>query len=160
MFTGNFQTPADDIGPGILTGTITGLTVRDMTENLPAGEKTWILETDDAFSVEIDWQLAGPMVWVVGGYWHVSLYLDDIGVGSSSGQLAAPPPIPMPPTTSDPMQYSFTFNLAGNSVTEGVYHLTVVINHSADGNPAHFTEMAGFAESGPLQFTVMTAESN
>ena len=24
MFTGNFQTPADDIGPGILTGTATG----------------------------------------------------------------------------------------------------------------------------------------
>src|ERR1051326_2552047 len=104
MFTGNFQTPADDIGPGILTGTITGLTVRDMTENLPAGEKTWILEPDDAFSVEIDWQLEPP------------------------------PPIPMPATTSDPMKYSFTFNLAGNSVTEGVYHLTVVINHSADGN--------------------------
>jgi hypothetical protein len=58
------------------------------------------------------------------------------------------------------MKYSFTFNIAGNSVTEGVYHLTVVINHSADGNPAHFTEMAGFAESGPLQFTFMTAESN
>ena len=67
---------------------------------------------------------------------------------------------PRPPTTSDPMNYSFTFNLAGNSVTEGIYHLTVVINHSADGNPAHFTEMAGFAESGPLQFTVATAESN
>jgi len=33
MFTGSFQTPADpDIGPGILTGTITDLIVRDTSE--------------------------------------------------------------------------------------------------------------------------------
>jgi hypothetical protein len=155
MFTGSFQTPADpDIGPGILTGTITDLIVRDTSEPPAPGEKTSLLEPDDPFSVEIDWQLAGPLVWVVG------LFIDDIdGVGQTSGQLGAAT-IPVPPTVSDPMPYSFTFDVPGNSVTDGVYQLTLVINHSPDGNPNNLTEMVGFAESGPVKFTTTIAESN
>ena len=42
----------------------------------------------------------------------------------------------------------------------GVYQLTAVINHSPDGNPAHLTEMVGFAESGPVKFTTTPDESN
>jgi hypothetical protein len=161
MFTGQFQTPADpDIGPGILTGTITGMTIRDTTESFPPGETTSLLEPDDTFSVEIDWQLAGSLVWVVGGSWHLGLFIDDIdGVGQTSGQLSAAI-IPVPPTTSDPMPYVFTFNVAANTVTDGVYQLTAVINHSPDGNPAHLTEMVGFAESGPVKFTTTPDESN
>jgi hypothetical protein len=99
MFTGSFQTPADpDIGPGILTGTVTNLVVRDTTESFPPGEKTSLLEPDDSFSVEIDWQLAGPLVWVVGGYWVLGLFIDDIdGVGQTSGPLSPPVIIPVPP---------------------------------------------------------------
>jgi hypothetical protein len=163
MFTGSFQTPADpDIGPGILTGTITALVVRDTTEKFPPGETTSLLEPDDSFSVEIDWQLAGPLVWVVGGFWHLGLFIDDIdGVGPTSGPLVTPTPIiPVPPTTSDPMPYSFTFNVPGGTVADGVYQLTVVINHSPDGNPGHLTEMVGFAESGPVMFATTPDESN
>ena len=58
------------------------------------------------------------------------------------------------------MTYTYTFDVAANSVTDGVYQLTAVINHSPDGNPAHLTEMVGFAESGPVKFTTTTAESN
>jgi hypothetical protein len=161
MFTGSFQTPADpDIGPGILTGTITDLIVRDTSEPPAPGEKTSLLEPDDPFSVEIDWQLAGPLVWVVGGFWVLGLFIDDIdGVGQTSGQLGAAT-IPVPPTVSDPMPYSFTFDVPGNSVTDGVYQLTLVINHSPDGNPNNLTEMVGFAESGPVKFTTTIAESN
>lgn len=161
MFTGSFQTPADpDIGPGILTGTITDLIVRDTSEPPAPGEKTLLLEPDDPFSVEIDWQLAGPLVWVVGGFWILGLFIDDMdGVGQTSGQLGTAT-IPVPPTTSDPMAYSFVFNVPGNSVTDGVYQLTVVINHSPDGNPNNLTEMVGFAESGPVKYTTTIAESN
>jgi len=58
------------------------------------------------------------------------------------------------------MPYSFTFNVPGSSVTDGVYQLTLVINHSPDGNPNNLTEMVGFAESGPVKFTTTIAESN
>jgi hypothetical protein len=162
MFNGSFQTPADpDIGPGILTGTITALTVRDTTENYPPGERTAILEPDDSFSVEIDWQLAGPLVWVVGGYWHLELFLGNIGgVGTPAGPLSSPAPVAIPPATSDPMSYTYTFNLPANTLAEGLYQLTAVINHSLDGDPRHLTEMAGFAESGPLKCTTITRESN
>lgn len=162
MFTGQFQTPADpDIGPGILTGTITAMIVRDTTESYPPGETTSLLEPDDSFSVELDWQLAGPLVWVVGGYWCLGLFIDDIdGVGTTSGPLSTPAPFAVPPTTSDPMTYTYTFDVPANSVTEGVYQLTAVINHSPDGDPNNLTEMVGFAESGPVKFTTTTAESN
>jgi hypothetical protein len=162
MFTGQFQTPADpDIGPGILTGTITAMTVRDTTESFPPGETTSLLEPDDTFSVEIDWQLAGSLVWIVGGFWHLGLFIDDIdGVGTTSGPISSPAPIPVPPTTSDPMKYVYTFDIPANTVTPGVYQLTAVINHSPDGNPAHLTEMVGFAESGPVKFTSTPDESN
>jgi hypothetical protein len=161
MFTGNFQTPADpDIGPGILTGTITAMIVRDTSEAPAPGEVTSLLEPDDPFSVELDWNLAGPLVWTVGGYWVLGLYIDDIdGVGTTSGPLAPQVVVPVPPTTSDPMSYTYTFNIAANSVTDGVYQLTAVINHSSDANPAHLTEMVGFAESGPVKFTTITAET-
>ena len=45
-------------------------------------------------------------------------------------------------------------------VTDGVYQLTAVINHSPDGNPANLTEIVGFAESGPVKYTTTIAESN
>jgi len=100
-------------------------------------------------------------VWVVGGFWVLGLFIDDIdGVGTTSGPLSAPAVIPVPPTTSDPMTYTFTFNIPANSVTDGVYQLTAVINHSPDGNPANLTEMVGFAESGPVKYTTTIAESN
>jgi hypothetical protein len=36
--------------------------VRDTTENFPPGETTSLLEPGDTFSVELDWQLVGPLV--------------------------------------------------------------------------------------------------
>jgi hypothetical protein len=162
MFNGSFQTPADpDIGPGILTGTITAMIVRDTTEKYPPGEVTSLLEPDDTFSVELDWNLAGPLVWTVGGYWHLGLFIANIdGAGPTTGSLSSPAPFPVPPTSSDPMDYAYTFNIPANAVKPGVYQLTAVINHSPDGNPAHLTEMVGFAESGPVKVTETPDESN
>lgn len=161
MAIGKFQTPVDpDFGSGILTGTITDLIVRDTSEPPVPGKKAWLLEPDDPFSVEIDWQLQYPAVWVVGGYWVLTLYINAIdGVGTTKGALDTAT-FPVPPTTSDPMKYNHTFNVAANSVTEGVYELTVVINHSPDGDPKNLTEMGGFAESGPVKFTKTKAETD
>jgi hypothetical protein len=164
MFSGQFQTPADpDIGPGILTGTITGMTVLDPTESYPPGEKTSLLEPDDPFNVQLDWKLSGPLVWVVGGTWHLRLFIDDVdGVGPTHGQLGSTVNIPVV-ITGDPTPFSYTFQVAANTVKEGVYRLTAVINHTPAGAPAnstYYTEMVGFAESSPVDFTKTPAESN
>ena len=49
-----FQTYATDIGPGILDAAITGFTVLDPTEN---NEPTLLLEEDDPYAVQVDWQV-------------------------------------------------------------------------------------------------------
>jgi hypothetical protein len=67
LVNASFQTPFTDVGPGLLDGTVTGLTVFDPTEDYPPGEKTMLLETDDPFNVQLDWKLSGRGVWVVGG---------------------------------------------------------------------------------------------
>ena len=153
----SFQTPADDIGAGILDGVITGLITLDPTEN---DEPTVLMETDDPFSLKVDWQLSGPLVWVTGGTWEVALYIDDIdGVGTTHGQLAAAT-IPVN-VVSNPQPYSVRFDVPANSVTPGVYQLVVTINHSPQGGPlGKLTEMVGFAESTPVKFTITSAESN
>jgi len=164
MFSGQFQTPADpDIAPGILTGTVTGMTVLDPTESYPPGEKTTILEPDDQFNVQLDWKLFGPVVWVVGGTWHLRLFIDDIdGQGPTHGQLGSTVAMPVV-ITGDPTLFTYTFQVPPNKVKEGIYRLTAVINHTPAGAPPNstsYTEMAGFAESSPVQFTTTPAESN
>src|SRR5260370_28935944 len=66
--------------------------------------------------------------------------------------------IPVAPTL-----LTYTFQVPPNKVREGIYRLTAVINHTPAGAPPNstsYTQMAGFAESSPVQFTTTPAESN
>ena len=157
LASASFQTPATDIGPGILDGVVKSLATLDPTEN---DEPTVLMEIDDPFSVKVDWELSGPLVWVTGGTWEVALYIDDIdGVGPTSGLLASTT-IPVN-ISSDPQPFSVRFDVPANSVAAGVYQLVVTINHSPQGGPlGKLTEMVGFAESTPVKFTSTPAESN
>ena len=88
--SGSLQTPATDaLGSpnNLLDGNVTGMDVLDPTEN----EKTSLLEVDDAFDVQLSWDLTGVATPVVGGFWIVSLYSDDMdGVGGMAGLIAGP----------------------------------------------------------------------
>ena len=93
--SGSLQTPATDaLGTpnAILDGDVTAMDVLDPTEN----EKTSLLEVDDAFDVQLTWDLTGVATPVVGGFWIVSLYSDDMdGVGAMTGLIAGPATIPI-----------------------------------------------------------------
>ena len=156
LASASFQTPATDIGPGILDGVVKSLVTLDPTEN---DEQTVLMEIDDPFSVKVDWELSGPLVWVTGGTWEVALYIDDIdGVGPTAGQLGSTILVPVVGCQSN---YSVTFSIPANSVADGVYQLVVTINHSPQGGPTtSLTENVGFAESPPIKFTTTVAESN
>jgi hypothetical protein len=155
-FQTSFQTFATDFGiTGILDASITGLTVLDPTEG---NEPTLLLEPDDPFAVQVDWQLSGAALCSLGGTWQVALYIDDIdGVGLTHGQLGSTTLVPVVGCQSN---YSVTFSIAANSVSDGVYQLVVTINHSPQGGPAtSLTENVGFAQSAPIKVTTTVAES-
>jgi len=158
--SGSLQTPAtDSLGSPnvVLDGKVTGMDVLDPTEN---DEKTSLLEVDDEFDVVLSWELDGAATTVVGGYWIVSLYSDDIdGVGQMTGLIAGPDTIPIVGGVT-PLKFQHTFKVPTPKPKVGVYTLTATINHSPTGNPKQLTEMFGFAESTPVQIVQDLVESN
>jgi hypothetical protein len=155
-FQASFQTYATDTGPGILDAVITALTVLDPTEN---NEPTLLLEEDDAYAVEIDWQVTGTGLCSFGGTWQVALFIKDVDgqPGATNGQLAAT----TIPVVGCQTAYTTTFSQPANSVQPGVYQFVVTINHSPQGGPlTSLTENVGFAQSSPIKVTVTVAESN
>lgn len=157
--SGSLQTPATDaLGHpnNILDGDVTALDVLDATE----GEKTSLLEVDDEFDVQVTWDLTGVATPVVGGFWIVSLYSDDMdGVGAMTGLIAGPDTIPIVGGVS-PLTFQHTFHVSPPTPQVGLYGLTVTINHSPTGNPNQLSEMFGFAESTPINIRRTVVESN
>ena len=159
---GSLQTTETDFGTtGHLDGTVTGMDVLDPTE-LTGGvpEKTTLLEVDDEFDVQIKWELDGAATTVVGGYWIVSLYSDDMdGVGTMNGRIAGPDTIAIVGGVT-PLKFQHTFKVSPPKPKVGLYKLTATINHSPTGKQNQLTEMFGFAESTPVQIVDTTVESN
>jgi hypothetical protein len=157
LLSGSLQTPATDITTGVLDGKVTCMDVLDPTEN---DEKTSLLEVDDEFDVELEWELDGPGTTVVGGSWIVSLYGDDMdGVGKMTGLLDGPAIIPITGAVT-PLKFQHKFHVLPPKPQVGLYKLVATINHSATGDPAKLTEMFGFAESTPIDIENPVVESS
>jgi hypothetical protein len=154
----SLQTPVTDFSvPGILDGQVTGMKVLDPTEG---NELISLLEVDDEFDVLLTWELTGAATPVVGGYWIVSLYSDDMdGVGTMTGRIAGPASVAITGGVS-PLNFQHTFRVAPPVPKEGVYKLTATIHHSPTNNPAKISEMFGFAESTPIEIANTVVESN
>jgi hypothetical protein len=156
--SGSLQTTVTDTGvSNILDGQVTGLDVLDPTEN---NEQTSLLEVDDEFDVVLSWELTGNSTPVVGGYWIVSLYSDDMdGQGLMTGLIAGPDKIPFSGGIS-PLKFQHKFTVSPPKPQLGLYQLTAVINESPTGNPNQLTEMFGYAESTPIMITKTVVETN
>lgn len=156
--SGSLQTPVTDFNiPGILDGAVTRMDVLDPTEN---NEKTALLEVDDPFVVALGWQLSGAATPVVGGYWIVTLYSNDMdGTGTMKGRIGGPVAIPITGGVG-PLTYSYSFQVDPPVPQVGLYKLTATICHSPTGDPAKLSEMFGFAESTPIEIQNTVVESN
>jgi hypothetical protein len=156
--SGSLQTPVTDFAvQGILDGKVTGMDVLDPTEN---NEKTSLLEVDDEFGVQLSWELSGASTSIVGGYWIVSLYRDNMdGVGAMTGLIDGPASIAITGGAGT-LTFQHTFKVAPPEPKEGLYKLTATISHSPTGDPAKLSEMFGFAESTPVKITNTVVETN
>jgi hypothetical protein len=151
----SFSTPLTETGAAdALTGKITEVRISDPAES---SKPTRILETSDPCEVEVTWQLSGPAVSVVGGTWHVELYLDQIN-GSQQVKIG---PVNVPVIiTGDPTPFDVRFFVPPGTVEEGVYNLVALITHSGTGESNELTGMGGNAELGTVQFLRSEVESN
>ncbi len=156
--SGSLQTPVTDFNnPAILDGQVTAMDVLDPTEN---NEKTSLLEVDDQFNVHVTWQLTGAATPIVGGFWVVTLYSNNMdGAGTMTGRLDGPSNVPITGGVS-PLKFEHTFQVPVPKPQIGLYKLTATINHSPTGNPASLSEMFGFAESTPIDIIDAAVESN
>jgi hypothetical protein len=162
--SGSLQTTETDFGTtGHLDGTVTGMDVLDPTELVNGNpEKTTLLEVDDEFDVHLTWELNGADTTVVGGYWFVSLYSDDMDGSPTStmtGLLDSSPPIAIVGGVG-PLKFEYTFKVIPPNVKLGIYKLTATINHGPTTDPNQLTEMFGFAESTPINIRQTVVESN
>jgi hypothetical protein len=155
--SGALQTPVTDFKVhGILDGAVKSMDVLDPTEK---NEVTVLLESDDEFTVRLNWQLSGAATTVVGGYWVVWLFSKNMdNKGTMEGLIAGPDVIAIHGAPS-PLTYQHTFRVRPPRPRQGLYKLTATINHSPTGNPKKVSEMFGFAESTPIDIRDHVVES-
>jgi len=131
-----FITPATDTAaPNSFAGGIT-VSVIDTVEN----EVVRILESADAFAVQVEWCICGPLIQAIDGCWNISAYIDDIDGGTprTTGQLGTTQQVAVTsvPLTSVPGPESFQrcyskqISFPGGTVQNGIYNLVVVITLS------------------------------
>jgi len=89
--------PFEDPFGTFFVGTITA-TVLDPSGNPPST----IIKTTDAWAIQVDWSAGGPVAGVMGGTWHVKVFVESIGggfegpVGSADVAVGSVPPAPLP----------------------------------------------------------------
>lgn len=128
---------------------------------------TNIVRTDQTWGVKLDWEMKGILtspLMGLGGDYHLTIYLEDMGPGSNRALPSAGPvkvdslggtfdPIALTRTFSE----NLTFDPAVEPVPAGIYRLTALIQlYHKDpplGSGAPYP-VAGFVEGPVIQFYV------
>ena len=148
MADGLFQTPFEPTS-GFLGGTIKA----EVFEGLPSGDPTdpkllpkYIISTDDAWQVKVDWTLSGILVPMIGGTWELKVHLETIGPGIDK---TFPVPIAQIPLDGS-NAYSKTLEFVKGDVGKGEYDLVAVLTYKdLGGGPG---PLAGNVKLPMLQF--------
>lgn len=161
-----FITPGSDFPPPHPLDASISMDVFDPTEFVAPGqyERIRVVETDDAFLVEVNWCVCGAFAASLCGCWEISFYLDDVdGVGTSSGQLGTTQTVdvdsvkPVAGDNDDVTRrcYTLSFTVPAKTVNKGAYSLLVIITlrsgKCADKGP-RLGDYLGFAEIPVLVF--------
>lgn len=126
-----------------LTGTITHHILD------PAGidPPSTIIQTDDAWDVEVDWGINGVPAFFLGGEWHVRVFAESVGPGPEQELGHDHVPVAAAPPALN-RAYNMTIHVPAGTLPEGTYKLVTVINYTNGGIPG---EMAGFDDQTVVQ---------
>lgn len=129
--------------PALFTGAITNVAV-----NSPFPDSQLIIDTKDAWSINVSWNTSGFLAPAIGGTWQVRAFAESMGGGfegqvgptvtvAAAGGLNKNATIPVAPA-----------NTLG--IGAGAYKLVVTLTH-VNPNP---TGVAGYEEGTIVQFVV------
>ena len=114
---------------------------------------TNIIRTDQAWGVNLAWQIHGPLVPMICGWWCLHIFMESIGPGP---EFALPDPGPeiLIPVDHINGNYSYHFDVPAGRVTADhcgtPYKVVVAITYKTQyGTPG---PLAGFVEGPMLQF--------
>lgn len=141
--------------PGILTTNISPLKIFDPGDPLTPNT---IIETNDPWSVEVDWSTSGTVAPALGVTWKVQAFLESMDGKPDPGQVGPTEMLTLanghftPPNT---VSYKATINVGAGVVPAGLYKLNVAVTTTATiGGVTIPIEMAGFDEGPLMQFYV------
>ena len=131
--------------PALLSGNV-GFLILKTAE--PLAPNT-IIETDDNWEVDVNWNISGLVAPALGGNWDVRLFLESLDglnptkkIGEAVVSLNS-----VPPSTN--RNYTAKIKINAGVVGAGLYKLTAAITYS---NLGVVLEMAGFHEGPLMQF--------
>lgn len=143
MTTGTFQVPVPH--PGQLAGRIAAKIV-DSGGNPPD-----IIKAADKWGVEMEWELTGSLVPLIGGTWNLRLNIDQLG---GSADFTFPPLKPVDvAVTPGNGNYTATIDVPGNTLTAApggsTYQVVASLAYTTPaGTPG---PMAGYVTCGVVQ---------
>lgn len=117
--------------------------------NPDPGAPNTIIETDNTWTINVDWHLTGFVAPAVGGDWKVTAYLEAFDGGSSPGAIGSKVVALSTALPSLNRHYQASIAVAAGAVRAGLFKLNVAITYSNLGVPL---EMAGYIEGQLLQF--------
>jgi hypothetical protein len=136
VITGFITPGSDDPDCHSLDASVS-MDVYDPTEFVGPGkfERIRVAEIDDDLLIEVNWCVCGSFAASICGCWELEFFLDDVGVGRSSGKLPLTGRVdvtsvkPVSGTNDDFTRRCYTFQgrVRANTVTEGAYSLLVII---------------------------------
>ena len=127
--------------PALFTGAITNVAI-----NSPFPDSQLIIDTKDAWSINVSWNTSGFLAGALGGQWLVRAVVESIGPGFE-GQVG--PTVPQ--AAAGPLNKTVTIPVAPANtlgIAPGVYKLVVTLTH-VNPNP---TGIAAYEESTIVQF--------
>jgi hypothetical protein len=128
--------------PALFTGAITSVNISS-----PFPDSQLIIDSKDAWSINVSWTTSGFLAPAIGGNWQVRAFLESMG-GGFEGQVGATVSV----AAAGPLNKNATINVPpANTIpglTPGAYKLVVTLTHV---NPAP-TGVAGYEEGTILQF--------
>jgi hypothetical protein len=149
--TTEFQTLLGPIPNGLFDVTMKAITAAEIHEVGPGLSPSTVMHINQAFNIDIQWDVTGGLANAIGGSWDLHAYLEKMGAGADL-DLTDPGDHVIPLQAGPiPHHYHRQFDVpVGRVANEGAYKLVVTMTYRNRMNVPD--QMAGYWEGPILQF--------